>query len=779
MVSASEQLGALSSQEWQDLCDRAGRLEETLSAGAASVDLRDFLPSPEAQHRRAVLCELVKTEMEVRYRQGHGVWLDEFCERYPELGGREGLPADLIYEEYRVRRLYGDRPDLGSYRERFPSQFEQVQQLVRQNPVPEPKPQAEQPTPSDYHTLVPSADGPQPVPAPSPPPKPAKTNSPAPAATFADPNKVAAPSTPFQSTSDLVLTGGLGYQKLERLGRGEFGEVWRALAPGGVEVAVKIITRTLDHEASQRELKVLEKIRQLRHPFLLQAHQYQAERDHLVIVMELADGSLSDRFKECKAKGLPGIPAEELVTYFTQAAEALDFLHTQHLAHRDIKPQNLLRLRGYAKLADFGLARQQDRSVDDASMLCGTPHYMAPEVWRGQISMHSDQYSLAATYVEMRLGRRVFSGKTPFEIAENHIKSEPQLDPLPAAEQAVLKRALAKDPSQRFPTCVAFAKALQEAVLPKKVEPPPTNWRARALVGSLALALVVMLCAFVYVKTRPEPIWLPSPPGWRAENANDLVTDPTTGHKFYRRIVRDVNGQKVVMIAIPPSSPADPPLFYIMENKVWNDLYAAFMASPEAERLFEKYRSREGGDQLFSKDKDQWKDGADAPGARPPRLKLGVGEGRGRMPVFRVTVTEAHCFAEWLGGRLPKRIQWLKAAGALDPNASDGPFDGPPDGIAVNLGKEGPWPVDQGQQDVSVYGCRQVAGNGKEWTRTMQDPETLEIPLLEIISERPVLTCGQSYLAQKPLTYKDMMLPNSESCFAAKEDISFRIVLQP
>jgi formylglycine-generating enzyme required for sulfatase activity len=175
--------------------------------------------------------------------------------------------------------------------------------------------------------------------------------------------------------------------------------------------------------------------------------------------------------------------------------------------------------------------------------------------------------------------------------------------------------------------------------------------------------------------------------------------------------------------------------------------------------------------------KGEWKDGADAPGI--PRLKLGVGEGRGKMPVFRVTVTEAHCCAEWLGGRLPKHPQWLKAAGGLDADSRAGPFDAPADGVAVNLGEEGPWPVDKGSQDRSIYGCRQMAGNGKEWTRTMQDPETLEIPLLEIISGRPVLICGQSYLAQKPLTYKEMMVKNIQSCFDAKEDIGFRVVLEP
>src|SRR5262249_37459863 len=155
-----------------------------------------------------------------------------------------------------------------------------------------------------------------------------------------------------------------GYQLMERIGRGAFGDVYRALAPGGVVVAVKRMFRSIDDETSQRERQALEKIRDLRHPFLLQTHSFRAFEDRLVIVMELADGSLEDRLKECRAAGLPGIPEEELLRYFTEAAEALDYLHQQKLSHRDIKPQNLLHLQGHAKVADFGIARTQENPVD-------------------------------------------------------------------------------------------------------------------------------------------------------------------------------------------------------------------------------------------------------------------------------------------------------------------------------------------------------------------------------------------------------------------------------
>src|SRR5262249_16687094 len=152
--------------------------------------------------------------------------------------------------------------------------------------------------------------------------------------------------------------------------------------------------------------------------------------------------------------GLPGIPANELLRYFAEAAEALDFLHQQKLSHRDIKPQNLLHLKGHAKVADFGIARSQENALDHTLNVGGTPVYMPPEMWNGNISVHSDQYSFALTWYEMRTGRRAFSGTKHLELAQQHVGGKPDLSGVPQAEQKVLLRALAKDPNQRFPTCV-------------------------------------------------------------------------------------------------------------------------------------------------------------------------------------------------------------------------------------------------------------------------------------------------------------------------------------
>ncbi len=186
------------------------------------------------------------------------------------------------------------------------------------------------------------------------------------------------------------------------------------------------------------------------------------------------------------------------------------------------------------------------------------------------------------------------------------------------------------------------------------------------------------------------------------------------------------------MLAIPRSQSDDPPTFYMMENKVWNDLYAQFAADPQFTAIRDKYRKRPGCSQLIL-DGELWRRGAfvEDPkiGAIDPDKPpfFGVDGPKGRLPVYRVTATEAYCFAEWLGGNLPTRKQWLKAAGANEPAAAGeaarvGPFAGAADksDIAVGLA-DGPWPVERGERDLSIYGCRQMAGNGREWARDLDD----------------------------------------------------------
>ena len=268
--------------------------------------------------------------------------------------------------------------------------------------------------------------------------------------------------TPGQGPSSTCedARGSHPYRLIKWLGTGSFGEVWQAEAPGGVEVALKTIVRPADDRQAQRELQALELIKHLRHPFLLQTHAFWNSDDRLYIAMELADGTLRDRLKACRGAGMIGIPAAELVAYMREAADALDFLHKKHVQHGDIKPDNILLVADHAKVADFGLARPHESRRLISADGSGTPQYMAPEVWRGKVSAHSDQYSLAVTYVELRRDLPLFPDCTLPELMFKHLEVTPDLAPLLQAERQVLLRALAKDPSLRYPSCLEFAQAL-------------------------------------------------------------------------------------------------------------------------------------------------------------------------------------------------------------------------------------------------------------------------------------------------------------------------------
>jgi serine/threonine protein kinase len=268
-----------------------------------------------------------------------------------------------------------------------------------------------------------------------------------------------------------------GYRLIERLGGGGFGEVWKAEAPGGMFKAIKFVYGDLegaDDEGARagQEFKALKRIITIRHPFILSLERFDIIDGKLLIVTELADRTLWDRFRECRAEGLQGIPREELLRYMADTAEALDLMNSQYqLQHLDIKPQNLFLVGNHVKVADFGLVKDLEGML--ASVTGGvTPVYAAPETFEGKVSRFSDQYSLAIVYQELLTGQRPYPGTTLRQLVMQHCQGTPDLKSLPESDRPIVLRALAKRHDDRFASCEDFIQSLRRAGHPTPLDQP-------------------------------------------------------------------------------------------------------------------------------------------------------------------------------------------------------------------------------------------------------------------------------------------------------------------
>lgn len=283
---------------------------------------------------------------------------------------------------------------------------------------------------------------------------------------LAGPDNQAADTVPLQPWLQPGAEPVAGYHLIRKLGQGGFGEVWEATGPGGIQVAIKFVPLADQH--GNVELSAFQIIKNIRHPNLLAIFGAWQVRGCLAVAMELADGTLLDRYDDAVKQGQPGIPRRELLRYSRDAATVLDYLNKPRhflggkkpvgIQHCDIKPQNLLLLGGGVKVADFGLARVLEGS---AGFHGGglTPAYAAPELFDGRMTRHSDQYALAVTYCQLRSGKLPFTGNLS-QLKDGHLSAAPNLSMLPAVERPIIERALAKSPHARWPNCRAFVKAL-------------------------------------------------------------------------------------------------------------------------------------------------------------------------------------------------------------------------------------------------------------------------------------------------------------------------------
>jgi serine/threonine protein kinase len=282
-----------------------------------------------------------------------------------------------------------------------------------------------------------------------------------------------------------------GYQLIKFLGRGRVGEVWKASAPGGKQIAIKII----DPGERQRltHFGYLRRVKNLDHVNLVPIFAFwlkdasggilgenteepdsiflKSQGIELIIAMGLGEMSLYDRLHKCVDKGLFGIPTEELLGYMEGAAKAIDYLNESRgvqesgkrfkaaIVHCGIKPQNILIAGGCAQVCDFVLG-PEDHIHEGSS--CA---YMAPELLFDNVERHStDQYSLAISYYELRCGQLPLTGTNMYEIFRDKSKGLLDFSRVQDQEQAVLKKATAVDPNERYASTLEMVRQLRGAV---------------------------------------------------------------------------------------------------------------------------------------------------------------------------------------------------------------------------------------------------------------------------------------------------------------------------
>jgi hypothetical protein len=305
----------------------------------------------------------------------------------------------------------------------------------------------------------------------------------------------------------------LGYRIEELIGRGGMGVVYRAYdlrlkRP----VALKLIAPALalDERFRERFARESELVMSLEHPNVVPIYDAGDVEGRVYLAMRLVDGT--DLGSLLRAQG--ALEPVRAMAICAQIAMALDAAHARELVHRDVKPSNvLLDSTEHVYLADFGLTRRLDDQVgdpgDDRSI--GTPAYLAPEQLDGQsVDGRADVYSLGCLLYECLTGERVFPRASRLAEAWAHLEEEPPRASrgrpgLPDAIDAVICRALAKEPGQRYPTCAALISAAQDALGVRR--PPRSRRTALILVAGVLTAAVAAaaLAAVLAADRHPNP----------------------------------------------------------------------------------------------------------------------------------------------------------------------------------------------------------------------------------------------------------------------------------
>ncbi len=241
-----------------------------------------------------------------------------------------------------------------------------------------------------------------------------------------------------------------GYTIQRAAGRGGFGEVYYAISDSGRQVALKTVQ---NHE--HIELRGIKQCMNLKSPHLVSIFdvKHNAQGKPFVIMEFVSGMSLRDLMNESPG----GLGVQKSAFFLREIAKGLSHLHECGIVHRDLKPSNIFYENGYAKIGDYGLTKAiSNTRRTEQTVTVGTVHYMAPEIGEGKYDFSIDIYALGILLYEMLTGDVPFFGASPAEILMKHLSQEPDLSGLDATFARVIRKALAKDPDERYKTVQAM-----------------------------------------------------------------------------------------------------------------------------------------------------------------------------------------------------------------------------------------------------------------------------------------------------------------------------------
>jgi serine/threonine-protein kinase len=307
------------------------------------------------------------------------------------------------------------------------------------------------------------------------------------------------------------------------LGRGAMGVVYDGWDPS-IARRVAIKSLPLPTQADAEAAEAVERFRReaqaagrLTHPNIVSVFDYGETADAAYIVMEFVDGPTLKSLLDKRER----FPLDRIRRIMADVLAGLGYSHAHGVVHRDIKPGNvMLASDGRAKIADFGIALVETSTMTQAGTVLGTPAYMSPEQFRGEpLDKRTDVYSAGVLLYQLLSGKRPFEGGLT-AVMHKALNSEPPppselLVTAPPALDAVVRRAMAKRPQDRFASAEAFANAVDAAldntiIIPGPSPDSPGRPRRWWLAGGGA-AVIVALAGAGWFLTRPAPP-APAPP---------------------------------------------------------------------------------------------------------------------------------------------------------------------------------------------------------------------------------------------------------------------------